>query len=1060
MLKGLAGAGKTEAAVEYFRKHIELPFRIWFNAESIMALNREYIEFSKYIGLLKLNSIISDSEDNLGIVERVKSYLSEINALVIYDNAESYELIRPYIPPSNCKIVVTALSHQHWPSNAVVEVDVMDATESRQLAKKILEETCDETSIDQLVAEVGSLPLAIDQACAYILSSGINITNYLRIFCNEKSRLVALEHTTVEARHRSVYTTFTAILNKLADIPDASVLLFYCAYLNMRDIPKSLLQFYYGVPISSAAAEASFNRAIEVLIKYHMLKKQGSEIDVTGVSYSIHPLVQVMAQQILPVKQQNEILLNLIGTMDKYLADKLSRSSLRNYPLCQLLVIHFDKLGSYCHKAFIESEPDAILLQALIKFHQAMATLYHFLEDKFKVKLHLDAIKAVLPMLYGVRSIEYADQLCQFVNDYFRLYDVAIDNSLLDEALTIYRDSLYGSLGLANKLYQLISLYVVGYKVIASRLTKELITIYESSFRDQPLKLADSLLDKVFEAYIMLQDDNGQKHVVERAFEIYQAHATPGTLEYADKMSELICRAAQLIDPVKAAIVLKEIIVIHTGSFFLADQPRRLARLMHGYYMSYLALKDYLQAEACLDMSLALYREALTETSKLALVEKINKLANDYEALSSCCNEERKLYLRNRARELIDEAFQIQTNYLDEVGPDVLISQIKTNIASQYFRTADKKLHAAETFYRRQYKENYIELADKLYVVIFLYEKLSDNPKVEVLFLELLGLYQRSVLPFSPEIFERLTKLVSLAIKLGRWQEAKMLADQAFKMLQASDYTCDGEKVLSLAVIYNVLAESKQVIEVIGEPTRLTFSFPERFGNLYLELAIAHSKLGQLIQARLALNQALECPVNSFFSRKLKTYLARIELLEDGGMSYAEAIPLFIQALDPFKNLSPAYITDDIYLLRIALADAYIHTEQIEEGIKELNRITKGLNAPRNMLHSCSLNIMGIAMNVLGNAKRLVGKYDEAQTDLLNALKIKQDFFGKDHSETTDVQKSLAMLYRDRERGLSASASSVADRVNPCAIGLHDYTARAGAGVGVSAGAEQFSYSP
>ena len=143
-----------------------------------------------------------------------------------------------------------------------------------------------------LAEALGYLPLALEQAAAYIDETGLSLGGYLRLFRQQEVRV--LHEGKVLGYQGSVATTWLLSLQRVEELsPAAADLLCLCAFLGPDDIPQRIIVEGAGsLPrqlASTVTDPLGLNDAIAVL-RSHSLVQAGEE------SLSVHRLVQVVTR--------------------------------------------------------------------------------------------------------------------------------------------------------------------------------------------------------------------------------------------------------------------------------------------------------------------------------------------------------------------------------------------------------------------------------------------------------------------------------------------------------------------------------------------------------------------------------------------------------------------------------------------------------------------------------------------------------------------------------------------------------------------------------------------
>ena len=189
-ISGLGGIGKTQTALEYaYRYRDEYRAVLWAKADSREALSADFVSIAS---LLQLTEQVTQ-EQHLAIAA-VKLWLAyNTDWLLILDNVEDLSIIWEYIPTaSNSHILLTTRSTPTGSIAQRIEPDTMKPDDGALLllrragilppgASSNKVSATDRTKALHLVQELGGLPLAIDQAGAYLEEMGSSLSHYLHL---------------------------------------------------------------------------------------------------------------------------------------------------------------------------------------------------------------------------------------------------------------------------------------------------------------------------------------------------------------------------------------------------------------------------------------------------------------------------------------------------------------------------------------------------------------------------------------------------------------------------------------------------------------------------------------------------------------------------------------------------------------------------------------------------------------------------------------------------------------------------------------------------------------
>ena len=255
-LSGLGGVGKTQTAVEYAHRHSEeYAHTFWATADSREAVVSGYATIA---GLLELPE--ADAQDQTLAVEAVKRWLSSHEDwLLILDNADDLAMAREFIPPgNNGHVILTTRARATGAMARRLEIQEMGTEEGALLllrrAKYIAEDAplnaaveADQARAKEIATQLDGLPLALDQAAAYIEETGCGLSGYLDLYRNHAPDLLRLRGTLGTGHPDPVASTWALSFENVEKAnPAAAELLKFCAFLHPDGIPEEV--FSEGAP--------------------------------------------------------------------------------------------------------------------------------------------------------------------------------------------------------------------------------------------------------------------------------------------------------------------------------------------------------------------------------------------------------------------------------------------------------------------------------------------------------------------------------------------------------------------------------------------------------------------------------------------------------------------------------------------------------------------------------------------------------------------------------------------------------------------------------------------
>ena len=146
-----------------------------------------------------------------------------------------------------------------------------------------------------LAEKLGNLPLALEQAAAYIEESKIGIFGYLELFERHQARLLERPTSRAPRPQRTIRTVWEISLRSIErESPEAVALLNLCAFMPPDHISKEDIELNLTIlpePLCGMASESvALHDSIAILRRYSM-------VDATTEFISVHRLVQLVVRE-------------------------------------------------------------------------------------------------------------------------------------------------------------------------------------------------------------------------------------------------------------------------------------------------------------------------------------------------------------------------------------------------------------------------------------------------------------------------------------------------------------------------------------------------------------------------------------------------------------------------------------------------------------------------------------------------------------------------------------------------------------------------------------------
>ena len=159
--------------------------------------------------------------------------------LLIFDNVPDLAAIEAFLPPAGRGRVLITSQSGLWPSGQGIEVGVLSTADAADFLIKCTGDP-DHQSADTLARELDGLPLALEQAAAYIQATGDNVAGYLALLQLRRSDMLARGEPT--GYRKTVATTWALAFDRLLQTsPEGVGLLRLIAFYASEAIPLRLL---------------------------------------------------------------------------------------------------------------------------------------------------------------------------------------------------------------------------------------------------------------------------------------------------------------------------------------------------------------------------------------------------------------------------------------------------------------------------------------------------------------------------------------------------------------------------------------------------------------------------------------------------------------------------------------------------------------------------------------------------------------------------------------------------------------------------------------------------
>lgn len=344
-LTGLGGIGKTQTALEYlYRYYSDYSQAIlWTRADSREAL---FSGFGSFVDLLNLPE--RNEQDQNRVVDAVNRWLREHDRwLLIFDNVEDLDHVQDFIPSARRgHILLTTRIQAVGRIARGVEIEKMEPEEGALFLLRraniiasdaLLEDDseADRAKAREISQVMDGLPLALDQAGAYIEEMQCSLSEYLDLYQKRRRTLLKKRGNPGSDHPASVTTTFSLSFGKVRQTsPAAADLLRLCAFLAPDGIPEEIIT--EGASDLSRSLQAlvedpmKLNKAIGDLRKSSLMRRNSDQ------TLRVHRLVQAVLKDSINKRTQRQWAERAVRVMNRIFPDV----EYETWPKCQRYLPH------------------------------------------------------------------------------------------------------------------------------------------------------------------------------------------------------------------------------------------------------------------------------------------------------------------------------------------------------------------------------------------------------------------------------------------------------------------------------------------------------------------------------------------------------------------------------------------------------------------------------------------------------------------------------------------------------------------------------------------------
>jgi len=544
ILRGLGGIGKSRLAVEYaYRRALDYDVVWRVRARDEATARGDLVDLA---AALDLPESVEDPQDEQ--VEAALDWLAHHDRwLLIVDDPLGPDAVVDLIPPgAQGHILITTQEATGWGTLGLpITVEVLGDADAVAMLRTRVADAADEELL-ALAEALGHLPLALEQAAAYMDATGVGPATYL-------SRLAAGESEPLDQGRpfdyeRTVATTWRLAMEEIGEHAEAADLLACCSFLAPEQIARAIFESSDSAPVDGLES-AALDAAIAELRRFSLVSLDGDRL-------SVHRLVQWAVRQALTAERRTLTMIKVEVRLEQSWPERDGRDP-ATWPSCAGLAPHIEAFS----KLTSELPPIAIgsaHLLARVGIYRRIRSDLRAAADTFVQAIDLlDRVeapaKAMIPVLseYGITptylgeheqaiaahertlgllaelgredTVDAANSYCLAGISFCEAGDVSRARDLYEMALTIFRreapddihriGSALGNLGTVTAQ--------LGDTATARRLQEESLELLEEEYGPSHIEVAISLAG-LARADVELEDLESAEQLMLRSLSIFE----------------------------------------------------------------------------------------------------------------------------------------------------------------------------------------------------------------------------------------------------------------------------------------------------------------------------------------------------------------------------------------------------------------------------------------------------------------------------------------------------------------------------------------------------------
>lgn len=312
-ISGMGGIGKSQLAIEFaFKNKEKYSIVKWFQADDTATILASIEQFLVEAGLP-----IKDEKENNIVINVMHSWMkSNSEWLFIFDNVESQHTIEKFIPQLFLGNIIVTTRNPNWSLYTPLTLKELNDEESATFILKRIRKA-EDSHIKLLVDRLDGLPLALEQAGAYIYETGLTVAEYIHRFDHYNSQIIRRGNPI--NYNNTIATTWEISFNKIQlELPNAIKFINICGFFAPDNIRKDFFIRTTGKTSSVVndllTSPIEFDDILAILRRFSL-------IQINNTSFSMHRLVQAVIVDKINIEDQKILVENAWMILSNYIEE-------------------------------------------------------------------------------------------------------------------------------------------------------------------------------------------------------------------------------------------------------------------------------------------------------------------------------------------------------------------------------------------------------------------------------------------------------------------------------------------------------------------------------------------------------------------------------------------------------------------------------------------------------------------------------------------------------------------------------------------------------------------